>query len=170
MDRRKKAGIRFNEDLYINFIYDEDSNTIECYRNGVLINGGITPEELMHILENYATKAELSAVEAEIPDVTNLATKAELSAVEVEIPIVEYGNISIGDVLANSYTDVNVTFNKTFINQPEIVGCLKSASTSPEMGNVTVSIINESLTGFTIRVFNNGTARRTPVVRWIAIS
>ena len=86
MDRFKKAGIRFNEELFINFEYDPETNTINCYRNGELINGGVTPEELYIILSDYCTKEELQAVEAEIPDVTNLATKTELQAVEAEIP------------------------------------------------------------------------------------
>ena len=37
-------------------------------------------------LTNYATKAELQAVESQIPDVSNLATKSELQAVESQIP------------------------------------------------------------------------------------
>ena len=37
-------------------------------------------------LTGYATKAELQAVESQIPDVTNLATKQELQAVESQIP------------------------------------------------------------------------------------
>ena len=37
-------------------------------------------------LTDYATKAELQAVENQIPDVTNLATKSELQAVENQIP------------------------------------------------------------------------------------
>ena len=37
-------------------------------------------------LTEYATKAELQAVESQIPDVNNLATKAELQTVESQIP------------------------------------------------------------------------------------
>ena len=101
MDKKKKAGIRFDNELYINFIYNPDNDTVEIYRNGELIHsgeGGVTPEELAEILKAYAlkseipdvsnlaTKAELQAVEAEIPDVSSLATKTELQAVEAEIP------------------------------------------------------------------------------------
>lgn len=32
MDRFKKAGIRFNEELFINFEYDPETNTIKCYK------------------------------------------------------------------------------------------------------------------------------------------
>ena len=62
MDNEKRAGIRFNPDLYINFIYNTETETIEVYKNGELITsgGGVTPEELMQILEAYVTKEELA--------------------------------------------------------------------------------------------------------------
>ena len=43
-------------------------------------------QDIYDDLTDYATKAELQAVENQIPDVTNLATKAELQAVENQIP------------------------------------------------------------------------------------
>ena len=43
-------------------------------------------QDIYDSLTEYATKAELQAVESQIPDVTNLATKAELQAVESQIP------------------------------------------------------------------------------------
>lgn len=49
MDNKKyMAGVRFNEDLYINFIWNQETETIEVYKNGELISsgGGVTPEEL----------------------------------------------------------------------------------------------------------------------------
>lgn len=75
MDKNKKAGVRFNPELYINFIYHPDTDTIEIYRNGELITdgGGVTPEELMQILEGYVTKEELNTI------LDSLVTKEELT-------------------------------------------------------------------------------------------
>lgn len=75
MDKNKKAGVRFNPELYINFIYHPDTDTIEIYRNGELITdgGGVTPEELMQILEGYVSKEELNVI------LDELVTKEELS-------------------------------------------------------------------------------------------
>lgn len=75
MDKNKKAGVRFNPELYINFIYHPDTDTIEIYRNGELITdgGGVTPEELMQILEGYVSKEELNVI------LDELVTKEELT-------------------------------------------------------------------------------------------
>ena len=34
MDKKKRAGVRFNEDLIISFIYNPDSETVDVYKNG----------------------------------------------------------------------------------------------------------------------------------------
>lgn len=63
MDNKKyMAGVRFNEDLYINFIWNQETETIEIYKNGELISsgGGVTPEELQEILEGYVSKEEFN--------------------------------------------------------------------------------------------------------------
>ena len=75
MNEDKKAGIRFNPELYINFIYHPESNTVEVYKNGQLITdgGGVTPEELMQILEGYVSKEELNVI------LDSLVTKEELT-------------------------------------------------------------------------------------------
>ena len=190
MDRFKKAGIRFNEELFINFEYDPETNTINCYRNGELINGGVTPEELYIILSDYCTKEELQAVEAEIPDVTNLATKTELQAVEAEIPDVtnlvtktefqaveaKVSKIKFGynstSVPANSYADIPITFTEAYAgsyNPTVIVGLLSSLTNADQATNLQVSYFGASNTGFTLRMFNNTSATRNVYATWFAM-
>ena len=64
IDKKKKAGVRFNEELYINFIYKPDTETVDVYKNGILISsgggGGVTPEQLYEILQGYVSKPELT--------------------------------------------------------------------------------------------------------------
>lgn len=88
MARKKRAGVKFTNDLYINFEYDDENGTCTIYKNGVPITqgGGVTPEELAEILQAYVTSRDLNtilldyALKTDIPDVSNLATKAELTA------------------------------------------------------------------------------------------
>ena len=64
MDNKNRAGVRFNEDLYINFIYNPNTETVDVYKNGILISsgsgGGVTPEQLYEILQGYVSKPELT--------------------------------------------------------------------------------------------------------------
>lgn len=64
MDKKKRAGVRFNEELYINFIYNPNTETVDVYKNGILISsgggGGVTPEQLYEILQGYVSKPELT--------------------------------------------------------------------------------------------------------------
>lgn len=82
---------------------------------------------------------------------------------------IQGGETTIGAVTTKSYVDKPITFPNTYTETPKVVVCLNSASTGAGMGNVTVSAINVTTSGFTIRVFNNDTADRSPAVRWIAI-
>ena len=106
MDNKKRAGIRFNPDLYINFIYNTETETIEVYKNGELISsgGGVTPEELMEILEAYVTKEELA--EAFIETLSDYVKTTDLASDEtagifktnstMSIYLDENGNLVVG--------------------------------------------------------------------------
>ena len=74
-------------------------------------------------LTDYATKAELQAVENQIPDVTNLATKAELQAVESQIP------------------DVNNFVTKDFLNGIILYQNNNPASSSQSGGQISYPFI-----------------------------
>lgn len=78
------------------------------------------------------------------------------------------GSISVGDVSANSYKDVSVSFHHAFEAVPSVVVCLNSNSTSPKIGLVTAAVQSRTKTGFKVRVFNADTTTRTPWVDWIA--
>lgn len=78
------------------------------------------------------------------------------------------GAFSVGNVSANSYKDIPVTFDKAFDAVPSVVVCLNSNSTSPKMGLVTAAVLSRSTTGFVVRVFNADTSTRTPFVDWVA--
>lgn len=265
-DKKRRAGIRFTNDIYINFIYDPESNTVEVYKNGELITSGqgVTLEELMQILEAYVTKEELeTALDPYLTEMdletalanyvtnSNLATilgsyvtvtafntaladyvtrqelgtyitaedlnsalapyvtstdlnttlndyvsDQELSttladyvtnttladyvtnedlnttlgdyAEKSDLPIFDSGNGG-GQVPAGSYADFPVTFNVTFTNNPVVFPVIYSTSTSGDIGSLTVSAINITTTGFTLRIFNNSSNQRTPATRWLAV-
>lgn len=69
---------------------------------------------------------------------------------------------------ANAYTDKAVTFPKTFAEAPVVVVSFATDSTAAAMGGLSVSAINRTTTGFTIRFFNNTNTARVPPVSWIA--
>ena len=77
---------------------------------------------------------------------------------------------AIGQVNANSYKDVPVTFNRTFSSSPFVVVSLVSSSTAPTMGRLSVSAINITKTGFTLRIFNSDSSGRSPYANWIAMA
>ena len=78
------------------------------------------------------------------------------------------GAFFVGNIAANSYKDISVTFDKAFDALPSVVVCLNSNSTSPNMGYVTAAVLSRSTTGFVVRVFNADTSTRTPWVDWVA--
>lgn len=86
----------------------------------------------------------------------------------VDKTMIARGALSVGEVSANNYKDVAVSYGKTFPAAPTVVVCLSSTSTAGAIGSITACPINETTTGFTLRVFNAGTAARSPAVRWIA--
>lgn len=78
------------------------------------------------------------------------------------------GAFSAGNVAANSYKDITVTYDRAFSAIPSVVVCLNSNSTSPNMGYVTAAVLSRSTTGFTARIFNADSSTRSPYVDWIA--
>ena len=70
---------------------------------------------------------------------------------------------------ANAYTDKAVTFPQTFAEVPVVVACFATDSTAAAMGGLAVSVAARSVTGFTLRFYNNTGTSRTPPVMWIAV-
>lgn len=109
-ENEKDAGVNFEHDLFIYFKYYKDTNTVEVYKNGELISsgGGVTPEQLMEILEGYESKQELAT------DLSNYvlndkeASDEDLGLVKVNsaefITLNEDGKLEIGGRLGQ-FTD-----------------------------------------------------------------
>lgn len=82
----------------------------------------------------------------------------------------EHGSVTNQDIPAGSYIDIPITFTAPFQEIPFVAVNMASGSTSPEIGNMAACAINKNRSGFTIRVFNNGSSQRTPTLDWYAIS
>lgn len=89
-----------------------------------------------------------------------------------ETYFVKTGQIAAGSVSMsapkNAYTDVSISFGKTFASAPNVVVGFYSASTSYTYGNVAVSVHTITTTGCKARVFNASATDRTPIIEWIA--
>ena len=70
---------------------------------------------------------------------------------------------------AGSIVTKNITFSPGFNTTPVIIAGLHSSSTSTKMALVQVTVSNESASGFTVRVYNDGTSDREPRIHWIAV-
>ena len=113
MDNKKyMAGVRFNEDLYINFIWNQETETIEVYKNGELISsgGGVTPEELQEILEGYVSKEEFN--ESILPlliTINSIATDETAGIIKLNpdenITVDEDGRLKVGGRLGQTEND-----------------------------------------------------------------
>lgn len=101
-ENEKDAGVSFEHDLFIYFKYYKDTNTVEVYKNGELISsgGGVTPEQLMEILEAYETKQELNTTLANYVTNDTEATDEELGLLKLNtaknIYLNEEGQLEVG--------------------------------------------------------------------------
>ena len=91
------------------------------------------------------------------------------SNIKAIAPMIEAKQTTTGQVQANSYIDVDMTFSKKFTKPPVVVCSLLSTSTAGAIGSMTASAINITTTGFTARIFNAGSAARAPSLSWVAI-
>ena len=64
----------------------------------------------------------------------------------------------------------NVTYNGvSFSSAPIVVATFFSSSTSVDFGNCTLSVHNVTRSSFSMKIFNDGTASRSPYINWIAV-
>lgn len=84
-------------------------------------------------------------------------------------PQMQRGYAQCPSTPAGSYTDTAVTFAEPFASRPTVFPSIYSTSTSADIGAMTVSAINVTNTGFTVRAFNKGGGARMPGVYWLAI-
>lgn len=71
---------------------------------------------------------------------------------------------------ANAFTEVNVTFSKTFSSMPIVVCGLKSTTSSLAYNSLAMMVDNVTTTGFKLRVSNNNSTTFAPNIQWIAIN
>lgn len=89
---------------------------------------------------------------------------------KIQTSQMQAGNINATSVSANSYTDVSVRFSSAMSGTPIVVCSVVSTSTAGAIGSITSAVTSTSTTGFTCRIFNAGSAARTPGVNWIALN
>lgn len=82
---------------------------------------------------------------------------------------IQTGTVDSVTVAAGAYVDVNVTFSGAFNGVPVVVAGFRSNATAASFGQCTLSTLNATASGFTIRVFNGSSASRSPALSWIAI-
>ena len=85
-DIKKVIPTNATEQNKLATIEDVQSGYDDTELRGKIEENTANIQDIYNSLTEYATKAELQAVESQIPDVTNLATKAEVQAVESQIP------------------------------------------------------------------------------------
>ena len=85
------------------------------------------------------------------------------------VKVIERGDITFTAINANTYADKDIKFKKSFSLPPAVLVCNGSKSESAKYGSMSVSAINISATGFTIRYYNNTDYTPAPYVMWTAI-
>lgn len=85
------------------------------------------------------------------------------------VKVIERGDITFTAINANTYADKDIKFKKSFSLPPAVLVCNGSKSESAKYGSMSVSAINISATGFTIRYYNNTDYNPAPYVIWTAI-
>ena len=87
-----------------------------------------------------------------------------------KIPEIDSGRTASITAAANNYKDLTVSFDTTFSSTPKVVCSIYSTSTAGAIGSLSCSALDVTTTGFKVRVFNAGSAQRSPAVDWIAIN
>lgn len=80
------------------------------------------------------------------------------------------GYVKPPSVSANSYIDIDVTFNVTFLEPPTVVPILYGVSTAGKSGLISLAVVPDTTTttGCTIRMWNGDTSTRNPSILWLA--
>lgn len=85
------------------------------------------------------------------------------------ISLIESGRTDSIAVPAKSHKDVVVTFDKSFSSIPDVVCCLSASSTASDYGSMSAFVSGVTASSVTLRVVNNGSSERGPMIRWIAV-
>ena len=115
---------------------------------------------------NSNAQTALSA--ANSANVSIIQTNERVTALEGgSVLLVDSGSFA-AQVPANSYADFPITYETNFPDTPGVYLCISTGSTAVGMGNFQFGTVNESVTGCTIRCWNNDGTGRSPRIRWFA--
>lgn len=84
------------------------------------------------------------------------------------IPDIASGTSAAQQVAALSYLDVTITFPFTFKSAPVMSLTLNSTSTAGAIGQMSAAVYSVSTTKCVVRIFNGGSAARSPGLHWTA--
>lgn len=79
------------------------------------------------------------------------------------------GKFNCPSVASGSVSNFKIAFGETLGGVPTVIVGLATTSTSASAGRLSVSAINATEDGFTLRVFNDSGSARSPGVNWIAV-
>lgn len=82
---------------------------------------------------------------------------------------IQSGRVAAADIAASTYRDVRVTFGTPYATAPNVVPGLNSSSTAWQSGRISVTALNITTAGFTMRIYNADTVTRAPAASWIAV-
>lgn len=85
------------------------------------------------------------------------------------VKVIEYGSILFSNLKPNTFADNDIKFKKSFSSPPLVFVSNGSKSKSIKYGSMSISAINISTTGFTIRFYNNTDYTPQPYIMWTAI-
>lgn len=119
---------------------------------------------------NGVYEMELATFTVGVSELYDVAETFNQITPSVQTGQITAGNISPVTVPASSTADAVVTFDAPFSKSPIVVACLQSSSVAAQSGELAVGVFAISATGFTCRIFNNGTSSRAPGIEWIAYS
>lgn len=113
---------------------------------------------------------ELGTLATSLSEALGIGSSFDQTGDRDVIPEIATGRTASITATANSYKDLTVSFGRTFSSVPQVVCSIYSTATAGAIGSLSCSALNVTTTGFTARVFNAGSASRSPAVDWIAIN
>lgn len=127
--------------------------------------------------ETLVTDAVEGLVEVTIPNEVTTQIQAQNiprqieNAIDEKIPFtILSGEISQdNNIPANSYKDINVSFNHSYSSAPNVMATLLSTSTNIDTGLLNITIANITTNGFKARIFNTSNNQQQAGFNWLAI-
>lgn len=96
------------------------------------------------------------------------ATTLDGAKQNLDIPLLARGSVTFASTATGATRDTAISFNMTFPSVPTVIVGFATSGTAAR-GSMSVSAINATITGATIRLMNDSGSAATPDVNWIAI-